>query len=91
MAQTPPDPASPAEPTQNVVARFEHALDELEQLVQKMEKGEQTLDESLAAYERGVALYRQCQSALEQAELRVKLLSDPGKPASAQDFARDAD
>ena len=81
-----PDPAAAPDPTVSVVARFENALDELEQLVQKMEKGEQTLDESLAAYERGVALYRQCQSALEQAELRVKLLSDPQRPESAQDF-----
>lgn len=76
-------PASP-------VAQFERSLDELEQLVEKMEKGEQSLDESLAAYERGIALYRQCQTALEQAELRVKLLSDPNKPDSAEDFPSDA-
>jgi exodeoxyribonuclease VII small subunit len=36
-----------------------------------------SLEESLAAYERGVGLYRRCQAALEQAELRVRLLSDP--------------
>ena len=72
------------------VANFERSLDELEQLVQKMEKGDQSLDDSLAAYERGVALYRQCQSALEQAELRVKLLSDPCKPEDAEDFPTDA-
>jgi exodeoxyribonuclease VII small subunit len=83
MART-PDPAPESAPS--VVALFEHSLDELEQLVQKMEKGEQTLDESLAAYERGVALYRQCQAALEQAELRVRLLSDPQRPDTAQDF-----
>jgi exodeoxyribonuclease VII small subunit len=82
MAKTPPE----SEPAPNVVARVESALDELEQLVQKMEKGEQTLDESLAAYERGVALYRQCQGALEQAELRVKLLGDPQRPDKAVDF-----
>ncbi len=68
------------------VASFERALDELEQLVQKMEKGDQSLDESLAAYERGVALYRECQKALEQAEQRVRLLSDPTNPAMAEDF-----
>lgn len=79
-AKTPAPPPSP-------VADFERSLDELEQLVQKMEKGEQSLDESLAAYERGVALYRQCQTALEQAEARVRLLSDPTQPGSAQDFA----
>ncbi len=79
------------EPAASVVAGFERSLDELEQLVQKMEKGELSLDESLAAYERGVSLYRQCQGALQQAELRVRLLSDPGDPDSAVAFAPDAD
>ena len=37
--------------------------------------------------ERGVGLYRKCQTALEQAELRVRLLSDPQDPASAEPFA----
>ena len=40
----------------------------------------------IAAYERGVGLYRRCQTALEQAELRVRLLSDPQDPASGQPF-----
>jgi exodeoxyribonuclease VII small subunit len=40
----------------------------------------------LAAYERGVGLYRHCQLALEQAELRVRQLSDPAKPDDATDF-----
>ncbi len=78
-------------PAASPVANFEHSLDELEQLVQKMEKGEQSLDESLAAYERGVALYRQCQAALEQAEQRVRLLNDPGKPDAGEDFRPDGD
>lgn len=82
-AKTPAPPPSP-------VAQFESSLDELEQLVQKMEKGEMSLDDSLAAYERGIGLYRQCQAALEQAELRVKLLSDPADPDSAQPFPGDA-
>jgi exodeoxyribonuclease VII small subunit len=51
-----------------------------------METGEMTLEESLAAYERGVGLYRHCQGALEQAELRVRLLSDPGNPDEARPF-----
>ena len=75
-------PASPHETSP--VADFEQSLDELEQLVEKMENGEMSLEESLAAYERGVGLYRQCQQALEQAELRVRLLSDPAGPASAE-------
>ncbi|GAA4866685.1 exodeoxyribonuclease VII small subunit [Luteimonas vadosa] len=68
------------------VADFEASLDALETLVEKMEHGEMTLEESLAAYERGVGLYRRCQQALEQAELRVKLLTDPDRPDTARDF-----
>ena len=73
------------------VASFERALDELEQVVQKMEKGEQSLDESLAAYERGIALYRDCRQALERAEQRVRMLADPADPERAEDFPRDVD
>lgn len=79
-----------APPPPSAVAGFERSLDELEQLVQKMEKGEQSLDESLLAYERGVALYRECQKALELAEQRVRLLTDPTNPAGAEDFKPDA-
>ncbi|WLA02226.1 exodeoxyribonuclease VII small subunit [Xanthomonas translucens] len=68
------------------VARFEQSLDELEVLVEKMETGDLSLEQSLSAYERGVGLYRQCQQALEQAELRVRLLSDPEQPDTAEPF-----
>jgi exodeoxyribonuclease VII small subunit len=68
------------------VADFEASLDQLEQLVEKMEHGDMSLEESLAAYERGVGLYRRCQTALEQAELRVRLLSDPEQPDNAEPF-----
>ena len=61
-------------------------MQSLEDLVARMESGEMTLEESLAAYERGVGLYRRCQQALEQAELRVRLLSDPEQPDSAEPF-----
>jgi exodeoxyribonuclease VII small subunit len=80
MARKPASDASP-------VADFETSLVALEQLVEKMEHGEMSLEESLAAYERGVGLYRRCQSALEQAELRVRLLSDPENPDNAEPFA----
>lgn len=84
MATPPPDPAP-------VVANFERALDELEQVVQRMEKGDQDLDASLAAYERGIALYRDCRQVLERAEQRVRLLADPADPERAEDFPRDVD
>ena len=57
---------------------FEAALAELEALVQKMETGSLTLEESLQAFERGVKLTRRCQTALERAELRVKALMEDG-------------
>lgn len=82
MARKTPDKDATASP----VADFEHSLDALEQLVDRMETGELSLEESLAAYERGVGLYRRCQSALEQAELRVRLLSDPANPGDAKRF-----
>jgi len=85
-------PKSPPKTTTNTtepspVAAFEQSLAELEALVAKMEGGEQNLDESLRAFERGIALYRRCQAALEQADERVKLLLDPEHPESAQPFA----
>ena len=78
--------SSPPESTPSAVAEFERSLDELEQLVQRMEKGNLSLDDSLQAYERGIALYRHCQTALEQAELRVRLLSDPLEPDASEPF-----
>ena len=71
------------------VAEFERSLDELEQLVAKLEHGDLSLDDSLKAFERGVALYRNCQSALDQAELKVKLLLDPDDPAGGVPFDPD--
>lgn len=87
MAKSPPSTEAAAEPSS--IAQFEQSLDELEQLVAKMEGGELSLDESLRSFERGIALFRNCQNALEQAELRVKLVLDPNDPASAVAFPGD--
>lgn len=81
-----PRKAATTDTADSPVADFETSLEALEQLVEKMEAGDMSLEESLAAYERGVGLYRKCQGALEQAELRVKLLSDPVDPATSEDF-----
>jgi exodeoxyribonuclease VII small subunit len=53
---------------------FEAALARLEQIVQRLEKGELALEESLALYEEGVALSRVCHAKLEEAEGRIELL-----------------
>lgn len=60
------------------LADFETSLDELETLVEQMESGDLTLEESLQAFERGVALTRSCQNALKSAELRVQKLTSSG-------------
>ncbi len=62
---------------------FEAALTELETIVRKLEDGDQTLESSLALYERGVQLSRFCHTQLEQAERRIEVLNDRGevKPA----------
>jgi exodeoxyribonuclease VII small subunit len=60
---------------------FETALDELEALVRRMEAGELSLDESIAAYRRGAELARHCQARLAVAEQEVrKLDGDTLKP-----------
>lgn len=59
---------------------FEESLAELEQLVETMEKGELSLEESLQSFEKGIALTKNCQEALTAAEQKVEILSqaDPG-------------
>jgi exodeoxyribonuclease VII small subunit len=54
---------------------FETALAELEELVDQMEAGDLSLEDSLKAFERGVKLTRHCQAALRSAELKVKKLT----------------
>lgn len=71
------------------VAEFERSLSELETIVQRMEQGELSLDDSLSAFERGIALYRQCQQTLDQAELKVQQLLDPDRPEQALPFQSD--
>jgi exodeoxyribonuclease VII small subunit len=53
---------------------FEESLHRLEGLVQKMESGDLTLEESLATFEEGIKLTRECQKALRDAEQKVRLL-----------------
>lgn len=67
---------------------FEKKLTRLEEIVQKMEKGDMALDESLKLFEEGVKLSRECQTQLTKAEAQVKKLvgfDDKGK-AITEDF-----
>ena len=60
---------------------FEKTLEELEAIVARLEEGDLSLEESLKAFERGIALTRACQKALDAAEQKVEqLLSEEGEP-----------
>ena len=62
---------------------FELALSELESLVEKMEQGELTLEQSLQHFERGVELTKTCQQALEQAQFKFDQLTDTDESDAA--------
>ena len=77
---TPPKtPKQDANETATDPVKFEAALEELESLVAQMESGNLSLDDSLKAFERGIALTRRCSSALKEAELKVKALTEDGE------------
>ena len=64
---------------------FEQALGELEQVVQKLERGELPLEESLRLYEEGIRLSRLCHGKLEEAEGRIEVLLKDSRGEPAQD------
>jgi exodeoxyribonuclease VII small subunit len=68
---------------------FEEALSELESLVETLEQGEQSLEESLKSFERGVELTRTCQKALDEAEQKVRILSSESEVAELEPFKDD--
>ena len=66
---------------------FERSLKDLETVVERMEAGELSLEDSLKDFERGVALARHCQKALADAEQKVKLLTSRAGEQELQAFA----
>ncbi len=69
---------------------FEESLSELEALVENMETGELSLEDSLSAFERGIALTRSCQQALQAAEQKVEILTAKTADAPTEPFDDDA-
>ena len=65
---------------------FEEALGELEQLVNRLEAGDISLEESLQAFERGVMLTRTCQKALQEAEQKVQILLEKNGTQTLEPF-----
>jgi exodeoxyribonuclease VII small subunit len=70
---------------------FEVALAELEGLVDAMEDGELSLEDSLEAFEKGVKLTRECQQALVQAEQKVQILMQDGGIPAAEPYDSESD
>lgn len=75
--------AGPAQGADIETLSFEDALRELERIVEGLERGQGSLDDAIAAYERGARLKKYCQAKLEEARLKVEKirLDDSGQPA----------
>ena len=73
-------------------ADFETSLAELQTLVERLESGELSLEDSLGAFEQGIRLTRDCQQALAEAEQKVQLLLEKGDGSTERrDFFEDGD
>ena len=64
---------------------FETSIKKLEAIVEKLEEGDLDLDTSLKSFEEGVALVKECQKIISEAELKVNKLLDSGELASLDD------
>lgn len=73
-------------PRKSQTPDFETSLSELEKLVDQMEQGELTLEQSLQAFEQGIKLTRDCQQRLSQAEQKVQVLIEQNGQIEAVDF-----
>ena len=68
---------------------FEASLEQLEKLVEDMEDGELSLEDSLSAFEKGIKLTRECQQALAEAEQKVQLLLEKDGEPVTEEFVRE--
>jgi len=65
---------------------FEKQLSNLEALVESLESGDLSLEDSLKSFEQGIKVARECQTALKQAEQKVELLMRQGDELVSQPF-----
>ena len=68
---------------------FEDSLNELEQIVQNLEKGELSLEDSMSLFERGLSLSQVSQEKLQEAEQKVQILMDKKGVNQLEDFNYD--
>lgn len=89
MPQAPDTPGMPDasnDPADVAVLPFETAMKELEAIVERLEKGQVALEESIAIYERGEILKAHCDALLKRAEMRIEkiALGRDGKPTGTE-------
>lgn len=66
---------------------FEIALKKLEEVVEKLESGEVSLDQSLKLFEQGITLVRQCSKRLDEVESKVQVLVSDERGERLEDFS----
>ena len=64
--------------TKKDTVNFEISLQKLEKIIEKLEDGDISLEDSVKSFEEGIGLVKECQKQLSQAELKVKKLLDNG-------------
>jgi len=77
---------TPPQPDDVATLPFERALMELEEIVDRLEKGSVDLEDSIAIYARGEALKKHCENLLKNAEQRIEkiTLGPNGRPSGAE-------
>ena len=89
VARVKPNPQKKDPPQKDSVPDFEQSMLELEALVAKLEQGDVPLEDALKTFERGVALTRQCQTALRTAQQKVEVLLTRNGEESIESFDTD--
>jgi exodeoxyribonuclease VII small subunit len=79
-------PETPAPPVDIAALPFEKALAELEAIVNRLERGDVPLEDSIAIYERGEALKAHCEALLRKAEARIEKITvgQDGRPTGVE-------
>ena len=68
---------------------FEEKIESLENIVSKLEKGDLNLDDSMAKFEEGMKLSKQCSDLLENAEKRITILLKDGEKIKEENFVQE--
>jgi len=66
---------------------FEESLDELEQIVEKLEQGDLPLEDAMTMFERGLNLSQHSQSKLKDAEQKIQILMEKSGQSTLEDFS----